>query len=213
MRSLVHPKRVDSTALLLLHVARTNSSVKGGTRRTYTSFAGALLALISWSPPTKRYNPSFFLFSSAFVVPSSSPLTGVTARLSGVPSHIHHLSTNSGSHQFVSLNYRGGGSFSPSIRRLSIIRGSSTTTKPDEVVVTSEENLIMSSMTPSAKLDALRQRMKELDLDVYLVPTDDPHLCGMFFFSNFWGLDTLEITCSCALKIRLLTFPLFNCII
>jgi Xaa-Pro aminopeptidase len=31
-------------------------------------------------------------------------------------------------------------------------------------------------MTPAAKLEALRARMKDLDLDVYLVPSDDPHL-------------------------------------
>jgi hypothetical protein len=29
-----------------------------------------------------------------------------------------------------------------------------------------------------AKVDALRGRMKELGLDVYMVPTDDPHLSG-----------------------------------
>ena len=28
------------------------------------------------------------------------------------------------------------------------------------------------------KLEALRSRMKELNLDVYLVPSDDPHLSG-----------------------------------
>jgi hypothetical protein len=32
--------------------------------------------------------------------------------------------------------------------------------------------------TPASKLDALRSKMKELDLDVYLVPSDDPHLSG-----------------------------------
>jgi hypothetical protein len=35
-----------------------------------------------------------------------------------------------------------------------------------------------SLMTAGDKLDALRSRMKELDLDVYLVPPDDPHLSG-----------------------------------
>jgi hypothetical protein len=29
-----------------------------------------------------------------------------------------------------------------------------------------------------ATTDALRRRMKELDVDVYLVPLDDPHLSG-----------------------------------
>lgn len=34
------------------------------------------------------------------------------------------------------------------------------------------------AMTPAAKLDALRSKMKMYNLDVYLVPSDDPHLSG-----------------------------------
>ena len=34
------------------------------------------------------------------------------------------------------------------------------------------------TMTPAAKIQALRTRMKELEIDVYLVPSDDPHLSG-----------------------------------
>jgi hypothetical protein len=37
-----------------------------------------------------------------------------------------------------------------------------------------------STMMATEKLQALRARMKELDLDVYLVPSDDPHLSGKF---------------------------------
>eukprot|EP00536_Pseudo-nitzschia_multiseries_P010640 jgi/Psemu1/319884/estExt_fgenesh1_pm.C_3330003 len=33
-----------------------------------------------------------------------------------------------------------------------------------------------SSMTPASKLEALRAKMKELNLDCYIIPTDDPHL-------------------------------------
>lgn len=33
-------------------------------------------------------------------------------------------------------------------------------------------------MMPLEKLQALRARMNELDLDVYIVPSDDPHLSG-----------------------------------
>jgi hypothetical protein len=35
-------------------------------------------------------------------------------------------------------------------------------------------------MTPAEKLQALRFKMKELDIDVYLVPSDDPHLSGKY---------------------------------
>jgi hypothetical protein len=34
------------------------------------------------------------------------------------------------------------------------------------------------TMDSGGKLEALRQLMKARDLDVYLVPTDDPHLSG-----------------------------------
>jgi hypothetical protein len=48
-----------------------------------------------------------------------------------------------------------------------------------ESTSSSTDNIIMSStMTPAAKLEALRSKMKELDLDVYLVPSGDPHLSG-----------------------------------
>jgi hypothetical protein len=33
-------------------------------------------------------------------------------------------------------------------------------------------------MTPAERLSALRQRMSERSLDVYVVPSDDPHLSG-----------------------------------
>eukprot|EP00534_Pseudo-nitzschia_fraudulenta_P005363 CAMPEP_0201187770 /NCGR_PEP_ID=MMETSP0851-20130426/134026_1 /ASSEMBLY_ACC=CAM_ASM_000631 /TAXON_ID=183588 /ORGANISM="Pseudo-nitzschia fraudulenta, Strain WWA7" /LENGTH=685 /DNA_ID=CAMNT_0047473291 /DNA_START=146 /DNA_END=2201 /DNA_ORIENTATION=+ len=35
---------------------------------------------------------------------------------------------------------------------------------------------VTESMTPVSKLDALRKKMKELSLDCYVIPTDDPHL-------------------------------------
>ena len=36
------------------------------------------------------------------------------------------------------------------------------------------------TMTPASKLEALRAKMKELDLDIYLIPSDDPHLSGKY---------------------------------
>ena len=34
------------------------------------------------------------------------------------------------------------------------------------------------TMTASSKLEALRANMKDINVDVYLVPSDDPHLSG-----------------------------------
>jgi hypothetical protein len=48
-------------------------------------------------------------------------------------------------------------------------------------VADSNDGHIRSSMTPSERLSSLRQRMAELDLDVYVVPSDDPHLSGTFW--------------------------------
>lgn len=36
----------------------------------------------------------------------------------------------------------------------------------------------MESKTPAVKLEELRAKMKELSLDCYIIPSDDPHLSG-----------------------------------
>ena len=38
--------------------------------------------------------------------------------------------------------------------------------------------VVVSHLTPAERLAALRQKMTELNLDVYLIPSDDPHLSG-----------------------------------
>lgn len=53
-------------------------------------------------------------------------------------------------------------------------RGLFSTTEASSSTDTTES----SSITMAQKLEALRARMKELDLDVYLIPSDDPHLSG-----------------------------------
>lgn len=41
-----------------------------------------------------------------------------------------------------------------------------------------EVNAIMEVKTPALKLEELRAKMKELSLDCYIIPSDDPHLSG-----------------------------------
>ena len=53
---------------------------------------------------------------------------------------------------------------------------SSTAATALRSAVAAEADIQASSMTPSEKLEALRSKMKELGLDVYLVPSGDPHL-------------------------------------
>lgn len=64
-------------------------------------------------------------------------------------------------------------------------RLSSTTaqnTNSEETMVSASSSSSNSNlMTPASKLDILRSKMKELNLDVYLVPSDDPHLSGEYY--------------------------------
>jgi hypothetical protein len=76
-------------------------------------------------------------------------------------------------------------SFHSSTNWLQQLRGGSTSSSSSSSVLsmsTTAEAPVKtgSNMSAGEKLDALRSRMKELDLDVYLVPSDDPHLSGTF---------------------------------
>jgi hypothetical protein len=53
-----------------------------------------------------------------------------------------------------------------------------TTTSVTMTATTTADTASTTTMTPGSKLEALRQKMKELNLDVYLIPSDDPHLSG-----------------------------------
>lgn len=73
----------------------------------------------------------------------------------------------------------------PSNSKWQLLRGGSVSSAPSSQSVqrsmsTTAEAPVKTGNNVSAgeKLDALRSRMKELDLDVYLVPSDDPHLSG-----------------------------------
>jgi Xaa-Pro aminopeptidase len=57
---------------------------------------------------------------------------------------------------------------------------SSTTTEKGETEITTVAMATDAEMTSASKLDSLRSEMKKLDLDVYIVPSDDPHLSGKF---------------------------------
>ena len=77
---------------------------------------------------------------------------------------------------------RGGGGAQQGIWSRSRTRGSGSgalwSTTQSSSDTTSSTTAI--TMTPADKLQALRARMKELEIDVYLVPSDDPHLSGKF---------------------------------
>jgi len=54
----------------------------------------------------------------------------------------------------------------------------STLTMGQEDPVKISSVISNNSTTPTSKLKALRSKMKELAIDCYIVPTDDPHLSG-----------------------------------
>jgi hypothetical protein len=55
-----------------------------------------------------------------------------------------------------------------------------TTTEQQQRVAAADSMIDLGPMTPAEKLKALRQKMAALNLDVWLIPTDDPHLCGEY---------------------------------
>ena len=78
----------------------------------------------------------------------------------------------------------------PSSHSRILLRGGTTTTSHSSSTSTTSEEAATatttetSTMDASAKLHALRSRMQELGVDIYLVPTDDPHLCGTLLLSS-----------------------------
>lgn len=59
--------------------------------------------------------------------------------------------------------------------------GSTTTDEQDSATTTTTTTMTDTTtrnMTPASKLAALRSNMEELNLDVYIIPSDDPHLSG-----------------------------------
>jgi hypothetical protein len=58
----------------------------------------------------------------------------------------------------------------------------STTVEPSITSATEADSIQKNgeTMDAASKLAALRQLMKDCNLDVYLVPTDDPHLSGAY---------------------------------
>ena len=76
-----------------------------------------------------------------------------------------------------------GGEQSPGHRGWSLSSHQLLSTTVDTTESTSETSTMTSSSSPLSaleKLTALRKKMKEVDVHVYLVPSDDPHLSGTY---------------------------------
>ena len=146
----------------------------------------SLLSKSTTSSSTSSRKTSSLRPSLATFFPTLFALTSSTVQVqcfASVASPSSTLRTTSKSYHSSLALTRGGGSFLTPKKNRNHHGLFSTTTTP-----TTEESSSPSSstdttkctMTPSEKLQALRTRMKELDLDVYLVPSDDPHLSGKF---------------------------------
>jgi hypothetical protein len=98
--------------------------------------------------------------------------------------------SSSSSSSFVVFGFNGGcgspASFQRPSARANIISkihrcgGTSATISTTVEQTTASTLPAASGMAAQSKVDALRGRMKELGLDVYLIPTDDPHLSGTY---------------------------------
>ena len=154
---------------------RTNSSIHSSHRRLASA---ALLAL------TASFHPAQCFSSSSFPTGNTnshtpSPFVVVPPRWS---------TTTSTSNCAVPVPafdlLRGGAAGAGASRSKTTLaqaqtQSAVTETEPSPSPSSNEEmTATASAMTPASKLEALRSRMKELDLDVYIVPSDDPHLSG-----------------------------------
>jgi hypothetical protein len=112
--------------------------------------ATALFALAS--------SPSAASFSSCAINPSTT-------------SSLINLSNSNNNYWGI---VRGGTTTSAKRSESSVLTMSTTAVESDTTTTAATTD----SMTPASKLEALRSKMKELNLDVYLIPSDDPHLSG-----------------------------------
>jgi hypothetical protein len=92
-----------------------------------------------------------------------------------------HTSSTFSSQKTSSVLVRGGSTAAAAenTKAPSLVQRSMTATSDALSTASSSTTATtMDSMTPAAKLEALRNKMKELNLDVYIIPSDDPHLSG-----------------------------------
>jgi hypothetical protein len=127
-----------------------------------------LVALFSLASYPRGAHSFFLPFANFAVRFETSLITTVSACGTGTRSYLDR--------RCGLLTYRGGGKV-PN-------RSISASLSISESVTKKEASKTMESLNASGKLSLLRSRMKELDLDVYLVPTDDPHLSGKFMLSE-----------------------------
>jgi len=145
----------------------------------------SLLSKSTTSSSTSSRKTSSLRPSLATFFPTLFALTSSTVQVqcfASVASPSSTLRTTSKSYHSSLALTRGGGSFLTTPKKNQNHHGlfSTTTTPTTEESSSSSTDTTKCTMTPSEKLRALRTRMKELDLDVYLVPSDDPHLSGKF---------------------------------
>jgi len=142
-------------------------------------FATALLALTC----TSSHNYSALCFgASSFRGGHQSSSASATSAFTTS----NTAGTTTTTRAFVSRSYRGGASTTK-------MASSSTEEDTTTMTTTTEETTTTTPVDPN--LIALREQLVKLDLDVYLVPTDDPHLSEYVpdaykrraFLSNFHG--------------------------
>jgi hypothetical protein len=174
----------------LFALATTTSSLSS------PPFAASFTALASSSS----------LSSSSSSSSSSTPLYHSLSLFGVVPPHRSASSRTSSTNKYNKGLNRNDLSRSTTTTTTTTTALSSSTATNEDIAATTMTTTTTSTsspsdnvLTPASKLEALRLRMKELDLDAYLIPPDDPHLSGTLFVYLFLCLLVVRLCSSWSL--------------
>jgi len=154
---------------------------------TLSSLAVTVAATISTTLNKQSRNSKFSTLALFFVATTASSAARAfsSSAPSFLPRHQGLLLPIESSHSGVSLlnkslihKTRGGGSLNSIIfgKKISFTRRFSSTQIEQEVSEMDQVKAAASKITAADKLSLMRKKMEENGVDVYLIPSDDPHL-------------------------------------
>eukprot|EP00568_Trieres_chinensis_P013779 CAMPEP_0183295854 /NCGR_PEP_ID=MMETSP0160_2-20130417/3650_1 /TAXON_ID=2839 ORGANISM="Odontella Sinensis, Strain Grunow 1884" /NCGR_SAMPLE_ID=MMETSP0160_2 /ASSEMBLY_ACC=CAM_ASM_000250 /LENGTH=812 /DNA_ID=CAMNT_0025457393 /DNA_START=114 /DNA_END=2553 /DNA_ORIENTATION=+ len=160
---------------------------RGATRtsRFLAGWSTAAVALTSRTASSYAV-PTSFGSSPASAATAAAAAAAVARQRAFAPSSVVAAAPGFGRAFALSTAVRGGGAAGASasasgVRPLSMSASADAVEVDADATAAGEDSSTADAavdvdVTPDPKLDALRSRMADLDLDAYLVPSDDPHL-------------------------------------
>ena len=158
---------------MMPRIVRCSKSVNIGARRRpmgAAAFTAILAAMVSSSPSSFGVH-CFATSSRSFLPRHASSVAGIIGE-----SSINALSRGGDllESKPSSASLLPSAKIGQYVRRTMALSSTSTDVSDKAAAALSST----ADMTPASKLEALRAKMKELNLDVYIIPSDDPHLSG-----------------------------------